>query len=157
MKSTQLRLKTQMHIFTYIRLFFKLEHVHALSGFRKLTKAYLKDVMNIIQGITHILRSANIPVFPWQMSPGCYGFSNIPSFLCILQYPSLGSGFMKMSANCSFVGMNSSFISPLRTWSFRKWCLILISFVLECCTGSFDKLIILELSHLNGTLSKFSP
>jgi hypothetical protein len=42
-------------------------------------------------------------------------------------------------------------------WSFRKWCLISICFVYECCIEFLDRLIALVLSYLIGIWSKLSP
>ena len=46
-------------------------------------------------------------------------------------------GFVKILASWSFVLTNSSVMSPFCAWSLRKWCLISISLVLECCMGFF--------------------
>ena len=45
-------------------------------------------------------------------------------------------------------------MSPFCAWSLRKWCLISICLVLECCTGFFEMFITLVLSHLIGTCLK---
>ena len=49
---------------------------------------------------------------------------------------------------------NSSVISSFCVWYLRKWCLISICLVLECCTRFFDILMALLLSHLIGICSK---
>ena len=46
-------------------------------------------------------------------------------------------GFVNISVSWSFVLTNSSVMSPFCAWSLRKWCLICICLVLECCTGFF--------------------
>ena len=45
-------------------------------------------------------------------------------------------------------------MSPFCASSLRKWCLIFICLVLECCTRFFYILIALVLSYLIGTCSK---
>ena len=45
-------------------------------------------------------------------------------------------------------------MSPFSAWSLRKWCLISICLVLECCMGFFEIFMALILSHLIGTCSK---
>ena len=62
--------------------------------------------------------------------------------------------FVNISANWSFVLTYSSVMSPFCAWSLRKWCLIFICLVLECCTRFFYILMALVLSHLIGTCSK---
>ena len=60
-----------------------------------------------------------------------------PSCLLISTNCSSLRGFVKISASWSFVLTNSSVISPFYAWSLRKWCLISICLVLECCTRFF--------------------
>ena len=56
-----------------------------------------------------------------------------PSCLLISTNCSPLRGFVNISARWSFVFTNSSVMSPFCAWSLRKWCLISISLVLECC------------------------
>ena len=46
---------------------------------------------------------------------------------------------------------------PFSTLSRRKWCLISICLVRECCTGFLEILIALVLSHMMGTVLKDIP
>ena len=61
-------------------------------------------------------------------------------------------GLVKISASCLSVLTCHKAISPLASWSRKKWCLISMCFVLECCTGLFASLIELSLSHKSGIL-----
>ena len=61
-------------------------------------------------------------------------------------------GFVKISTSWFSVFTCDNSISPFASWSLRKWCLISICLVLECCTGLLASLIALSLSHSNGIL-----
>ena len=80
-----------------------------------------------------------------EITPSCLLISTICSSL---------RGFVKISSNWSFMLTDSSVMSPFCAWSLRKWCLISICLVLECCTGFFEMFITLVLSHLIGTCLK---
>ena len=67
-----------------------------------------------------------------------------------------GSGFVKMSATCSFVPTYSTLMFFSATCSYRKWYLIGMCFVLECITGFFEILIALALSQYIGMGSSYS-
>ena len=59
-------------------------------------------------------------------------------------------GFVKISASCLSVLTWLKAISPLASWSLRKWCLMSMCLVLECWTGLLASLMELLLSHKRG-------
>ena len=70
---------------------------------------------------------------------------------------SFGSGFVKISASCSFVSINFTSQSPLLTWSFMKWWRISMCLVLECSIWFLVRFIALVLSHIKRTLLICNP
>ena len=66
-------------------------------------------------------------------------------------------GLVKMSANCLSVSMYLISISPFSTWSLRKWCLLSTCLIFLWKTGFLATEMALVLSHMRGTLSKFTP
>ena len=67
------------------------------------------------------------------------------------------SGLVKISASCCLMLTWCRAISPLASWSRKKWCLISMCFVRECCTGLLASLIALSLSHKCGILLNSQP
>ena len=67
------------------------------------------------------------------------------------------SGFVKISANCLSVLTWRNEISPLVSWSLKKWCLLSMCFVLECWTGLLASLMALSLSHIRGIFVNSHP
>src|SRR5688572_21625237 len=66
-------------------------------------------------------------------------------------------GFVKISASCILVLTRLRVISPLASWSLRKWCLMSMCFVLEWFMGLFASLIEHSLSHKGGILLNSQP
>ena len=66
-------------------------------------------------------------------------------------------GLVKISPSCLSVLTCHKAISPLASWSRKKWCLISMRFVRECCTGLLASLIALSLSHKRGIALKWQP
>jgi hypothetical protein len=66
-------------------------------------------------------------------------------------------GLVKISASCLSVLTWCKAISPLASWSLKKWCRISMYFVQECWTALFASLIALLLSHNRGIASKWQP
>ena len=66
-------------------------------------------------------------------------------------------GLVNISASWSSVPIPSILISPLFTWSLRKWCRISICFVLECYTRFVAIFMTLLLSHNKRISSNFTP
>ena len=64
---------------------------------------------------------------------------------------------VKISASCPSVLTCVKEISPLASRSRKKWCLISMCFVRECCTGLLVSLIALSLSHKRGIALKWQP
>jgi len=80
-------------------------------------------------------------------------------FSSLLKAQNLDSsrGLVKISASCLSVLTCCKTISPLASWSLKKWWRISMCFVRECCTGLFASLIALSLSQNRGTASKWQP
>ena len=66
-------------------------------------------------------------------------------------------GFVKILASWFSVLTWHNSISPFASWSLRKWCLISMCLVLECCTGLLASLMALSLSHSSGILLNSQP
>ena len=66
-------------------------------------------------------------------------------------------GFVKISASCFSVLTWRISISPLVSWSLKKWCQMSMCLVLEWLTGLFASLMALSWSHNNGILVKWHP
>ena len=66
-------------------------------------------------------------------------------------------GLVKISPSCLSVLTCHKAISPLASWSRKKWCLISMCFFLECCTGLLASLMALSLSHKSGILLNSQP
>ena len=67
------------------------------------------------------------------------------------------SGFVKISASCLSVLTWRKEISPLVSWSLKKWCLMSMCFVFECWTGLLASLMALTLSHIRGIFVNSHP
>ena len=80
-------------------------------------------------------------------------------FSSLLKAQNLDSsrGLVKISASCPSVLTCYKAISPLASWSLKKWWRISMCFVRECCTGLFANLIALSLSQNRGIASKWQP
>ena len=61
------------------------------------------------------------------------------------------------SASCFSVLRWLNAISPLASWSHKKWCLMSMCLVLEWFTGLFASLIALSLSHKSRILLNLQP
>ena len=83
--------------------------------------------------------------------------SKIFSLLLKAQNLDSSIGLEKISASCHSVLTWHRAISPLASWSHRKWCLISMCFVRGCCTGLFANLIALSLLQNRGIASKWQP
>ena len=68
-----------------------------------------------------------------------------------------GALIMKISASCFSVITWRILISPLVSWSLKKWWRMSMCLVLEWLTGLFASLMALLLSHNNGILVKRHP
>ena len=77
-----------------------------------------------------------------------------PSCLLISKNCSSLRGFVRISANWSFMLTNLSVMSPFCAWFIRKWCLISICLVLECCTRFFLYIYGTSIITFNRTILK---
>ena len=66
-------------------------------------------------------------------------------------------GFVKISASCISVLTWWISISPLVSWSLKKWCWMSMCLVLEWLTGLLASFMALSLSHKSGILVKRHP
>ena len=75
-------------------------------------------------------------------------------FSSLLKAQNLDSsrGLVKISANCFSVLTWWMTISPLASWSLKKWCRMSMCFVQEWFTRLFANLMALSLSHKSGIL-----
>jgi len=64
---------------------------------------------------------------------------------------------VKISASCFSVLTWLISISPLASWSLKKWCRTSMCFVLEWLMGLFVSFMALSLSHKSGILVKWHP
>ena len=85
-----------------------------------------------------------------------FGVEITPSLWRRYSKASRGSGFVKMSATCSFVPTYSTMMFFYATYSRRKWYLIGMWLVLECITRFFEILMALVLSQYIGMGSWYS-
>ena len=69
----------------------------------------------------------------------------------------LSKGLVNISANWSSVPIPSILMSPLFTWSLRKWWRISICFFLECWIGFYAIFTALSLSHNKRISLNFTP
>ena len=83
--------------------------------------------------------------------------SSIFSSLCKAQNLDSSRGFVKISASCFSVLTWWILISPLVSWSLKKWCRMSMCLVLEWLTGLFASFMALSLSYNNGILVKRHP
>ena len=83
--------------------------------------------------------------------------SKIFSLLLKAQNLCSSSGLVKISACCLSVLTWLKAISPLVSWSLRKWCLMSMCLVLEWFTWLFASLIALSLSHKSRILLNLQP
>ena len=90
-------------------------------------------------------------------SQGTLRESKIFSSLLKAQNLCSSRGLVKISASCHSVLTWRKAISPLASWSRKKWCHISMRFVLECCTGLLASLMALSLSHKSGILLNPQP
>ena len=79
-------------------------------------------------------------------------------FSSLLKAQNLDSskGFVNISASFSVLTWWIA-ISPLASWSLKKWCWMSMCFVQEWFTGLFANLMALSLSHKRGILVSSQP
>ena len=83
--------------------------------------------------------------------------SSIFSSLRKVQNLDSSRGLVKISASCFLVLKWQILISPLVSWSLKKWCQMSICLVLEWLTGLFASFMALSLSHKSGILVNWHP
>ena len=83
--------------------------------------------------------------------------SSIFSSLCKAQNLDSSRGLVKILASCFSVLTWWILISPLASWSLKKWCRMSMCLVLECLTGLLANFMALSLSHKSGILVKWHP
>jgi len=82
--------------------------------------------------------------------------SNMPSSVLSLLNLSRVNDFVNKSSSWVFVLTNLISQSLFCTWPLMKWCLVLISLVLEWYIGLLVRLITLVLSQYKGTFTNFT-
>ena len=83
--------------------------------------------------------------------------SNMFNSFLSLQNLFSSNGLVNISASWSSVPTLSMQMSPFCWWSLMKWWRTLMCFVLACWTGLLVNLIVLSLSHSNGTFLNLIP
>ena len=93
----------------------------------------------------------------WQATYMMLDKSNTLSSLCNLMKVLSSKGFVKISANYSSDLNQVRVISPLASWSRKKWCRISMCLVRECWTGFLPSFTALSLSQRRGTEPQTIP
>jgi hypothetical protein len=83
--------------------------------------------------------------------------SRIFSSFLKLQNLNSSRGLVKILASCLSVLTWLKTISPLASWSLKKWWRMSICFVWEWLTGLFASFMALSLSHKSGIWEKWHP